>query len=113
MAFFSRFGHDAKIVHFIGVVKPWQHRYLPEVDAVILFPGTYAAEHAAMDYIRRWWRVFNSVEQVGERGGGERGRGGEEERVTVKICPWTDVLWKLGSFGTAWLVAMACLVNIW
>ncbi len=64
---FTRFGHDTKIIHFIGSIKPWQHRYLKDVDAVILYPGTYAAQNAAQDYIRRWWQVYTSLEQV--RGG--------------------------------------------
>ena len=56
-----------KIIHFIGAVKPWQHRYLRDVDAVILYPGTYASEHAAQDFIKRWWQVFCSTEQVGTK----------------------------------------------
>ena len=82
-----RFGHNIKIVHFIGAVKPWQHRYLPKVDSVVLLPGTYASQHAALDNIRRWWQVFNSLEQVREmeergrwrRKGEKERRGGESE----------------------------------
>ncbi len=59
-----RFGYKAKIVHFIGPVKPWQHRYVHEVDSVILYPGTYGSQHAAQDLVRRWWHVFISAEQV-------------------------------------------------
>lgn len=59
-----RFGRSIKIVHFIGSIKPWQHRYLPAVDAVILYPGTYAAQNAAHDYIKRWWQVYSSLEEV-------------------------------------------------
>lgn len=59
-----RFGHDVKIVHFIGPIKPWQHRYLSEVDTVILHPGTYASQNAAQDYIKRWWQVFTAAQKV-------------------------------------------------
>jgi len=59
-----RFGRNAKIIHFIGPVKPWQHRYLREVDSVILSPGTYSSQNVAQDFIRRWWQVYCSAEQV-------------------------------------------------
>lgn len=59
-----RFGRNAKIIHFIGPVKPWQHRYLREVDSVILSPGTYSSQNVAQDFIRRWWQVYCSTEQV-------------------------------------------------
>jgi len=61
---FQRFGRNAKIIHFIGPVKPWQHRYLREVDSVILSPGTYSSQNVAQDFIRRWWQVYCSTEQV-------------------------------------------------
>jgi len=66
MVFLSdiRFGKDAKIVHFIGPVKPWQHQYLSAKDTVILSPGTYSSQIAAQDFIRRWWQVYCSTEQV-------------------------------------------------
>lgn len=62
--YLSRFGRNAKIIHFIGPVKPWQHRYVPDVDAVILSPGSYASQNVAYDYIKRWWQVYNSTVQV-------------------------------------------------
>nr|CCG00969.1 glycogenin [Suberites domuncula] len=63
---YERFGHNIKIIHFIGPNKPWQHHYVPEVDSVILFPGTYASEHGAQDYIRRWWQLYIEAEQIGQ-----------------------------------------------
>ena len=62
-----RFGRNAKIIHFIGPVKPWQHRYLPEMDSVILYPGTYSSQHAALDFIKRWWQVYTSVDATAEQ----------------------------------------------
>lgn len=62
---FHRFGQNVRIIHFIGSVKPWQHRYLREVDAVILYPGTYASQNTAQDYIKRWWQVYTSLEERG------------------------------------------------
>ena len=60
----TRFGRNAKIIHFIGPVKPWQHRYLREVDTVIISPGTYSSQSVAQDFIRQWWHVYLSTEQV-------------------------------------------------
>jgi len=60
----SRFGRNIKIIHFIGPVKPWHHRYLREVDTVIISPGTYSSQNIAQDFIRRWWHVYLSTEQV-------------------------------------------------
>ena len=59
-----RFGRNAKIIHFIGPVKPWQHRYVPDVDTVILSPGSYATQKVTYDYIKRWWHVYNRAAQV-------------------------------------------------
>jgi glycogenin glucosyltransferase len=60
---FLRFGRNAKIVHFIGAVKPWHHQFVPGVESVVLAPGTYSSQSAAYDFIRRWWQVFNSTQQ--------------------------------------------------
>ena len=62
--FLYRFGRNAKIIHFIGPVKPWQHQYVPGVDSVVLAPGTYSSQSAAYDFIRMWWQVFNRTQEV-------------------------------------------------
>ncbi|CAI8007718.1 Glycogenin-1 [Geodia barretti] len=56
---FLRFGRNAKIIHFIGAVKPWHHQYVPGVDAVVLTPGSYSSTSAAYDFIKLWWQAYN------------------------------------------------------
>lgn len=60
---FQRFGKNAKIVHFIGPVKPWQHQYVPGVDSVVLAPGSYSSQISAYDFIRLWWHIFNNTQE--------------------------------------------------
>ncbi|CAI8007719.1 Glycogenin-1 [Geodia barretti] len=61
---FLRFGRNAKIIHFIGAVKPWHHQYVPGVDAVVLTPGSYSSTSAAYDFIKLWWQAYNRTCEV-------------------------------------------------
>lgn len=56
---FGRYGHNAKVVHFLGEVKPWNHSYdaqrgevrghLPSADPCQLHP----------DYLLMWWQLYS------------------------------------------------------
>jgi lipopolysaccharide biosynthesis glycosyltransferase len=62
--FRNRFGRNAKIIHFIGAVKPWHHQYVPGVGAVVLAPGSYSSTSAAYDFIKLWWQAYNRTREV-------------------------------------------------
>ena len=56
-----RFGKDAKVVHFLGAIKPWHHFCDPETSQV------QVQQHGVSDlgvqsFIQLWWDVYkNSV----------------------------------------------------
>lgn len=45
---FQQFGHDAKIVHFLGSVKPWN------------LPRDGSRSHTLGKFVSLWWREYNS-----------------------------------------------------
>ena len=59
-----RFRSKIKIIHFIGAVKPWQHHYVVENETVVFAPGTHGSQQGAYDFIKKWWEVWNSQEEV-------------------------------------------------
>ena len=54
-----RFGKNARIIHFIGPLKPWHHTYLPESNTVIAIPNS-AYQHSP-EHLRRWWRAYQAT----------------------------------------------------
>ncbi|XP_063068052.1 glycogenin-1-like [Engraulis encrasicolus] len=48
---FNRFGHDAKIVHFLGGAKPWHYSYNPQA---------YQDSGSPLDqYVKLWWAEYH------------------------------------------------------
>ncbi|XP_049918174.1 glycogenin-1-like isoform X2 [Epinephelus moara] len=55
---FKQYGHDAKVVHFLGKVKPWNYSYdaqRGEVKGHSLSPDQC---HLHPDYLLMWWQVY-------------------------------------------------------
>lgn len=55
---FHRYGHDAKVVHFLGKVKPWNHSYdaqRGEVRGHSLSPDPCQLHP---DYLLMWWQLY-------------------------------------------------------
>ncbi|GLD47881.1 glycogenin-1-like protein [Lates japonicus] len=53
-----RYGHDAKVVHFLGKVKPWNYTYdaqRGEVKGHSLSPDQC---HLHPDYLLMWWQLY-------------------------------------------------------
>ena len=57
---YCRFGKNARIIHFIGPLKPWHHTYLPESDNVIPIPNS-AYQHSP-EHLQRWWRAYQATQ---------------------------------------------------
>ncbi|XP_041828562.1 glycogenin-1a [Melanotaenia boesemani] len=55
---FKQYGHDAKVVHFLGKVKPWNYSYNAqrgEVRGHSLSPGQCQLHP---DYLLKWWQLY-------------------------------------------------------
>lgn len=48
------FGKDVKIVHFIGPIKPWNHRFNTMTGKVEPTPGAFHA----LEHLQFWWDIF-------------------------------------------------------
>lgn len=61
---FKRFGLGAKIVHFLGSVKPWHHHYNPESEKVVL---THISNPSQSDlvFVQMWWDLFGVAQKSG------------------------------------------------
>lgn len=56
---FHRYGHDAKVVHFLGKVKPWNLTYdaqRGEVKGRSTSPDVYQMHP---DYLLLWWQLYS------------------------------------------------------
>ncbi|XP_069167302.1 glycogenin-1 isoform X2 [Procambarus clarkii] len=51
---YKQYGANAKLVHFLGALKPWQHRYDASTGSVHTAPGY---EHLAL-YLNTWWTIY-------------------------------------------------------
>lgn len=53
---YKQFGHETKIVHFIGAMKPWHFRY----NALTCLVDYQAETVQSSDLLQLWWDVFMS-----------------------------------------------------
>lgn len=55
---FRQFGSDAKVIHFLGSMKPWSCKYNPQSRSVT-DEGT-SLGHQQLEFIMLWWETFIS-----------------------------------------------------
>lgn len=58
---YKQFGGSAKLVHFLGALKPWQHRYDTTSGSVYTSPGY---QHLS-PYLNSWWAIYTRLVQPG------------------------------------------------
>lgn len=58
---YKQYGGDAKLVHFLGSMKPWQHRYDRNSGSVDI-PHGY---HHLAPYLNSWWALYMKLVQPG------------------------------------------------
>nr|XP_026693838.1 glycogenin-1 isoform X1 [Ciona intestinalis] len=56
---FAQYGKDTKIVHFIGFVKPWNHKYDEKTGEVTQVEGPGIHEETL---VKQWWKVWAEVQ---------------------------------------------------
>ncbi|XP_067898709.1 glycogenin-1-like isoform X1 [Heterodontus francisci] len=53
---FKQYGADAKVVHFLGKVKPWNYSYDPKTRCVMRDGHDYSSVHP--EFLNMWWDTF-------------------------------------------------------
>ncbi|XP_051942746.1 glycogenin-1-like [Hippocampus zosterae] len=55
---FKHFGHDAKVVHFLGKTKPWCYTYDAHSGEVTGRSDGPESGRLHPDYLQSWWRLY-------------------------------------------------------
>ncbi|MEQ2164677.1 hypothetical protein GOODEAATRI_009149 [Goodea atripinnis] len=55
---FKQYGHDAKVVHFLGKVKPWNYSYDAQTGEVRGHSVSPDPCHMHPDYLLQWWQLY-------------------------------------------------------
>lgn len=53
-----RYGHDAKVVHFLGKVKPWNYSYDTQKGEVVGHGLSSDSSHLHPDFLLTWWQLY-------------------------------------------------------
>ncbi|XP_006813254.1 glycogenin-1-like [Saccoglossus kowalevskii] len=53
---FVRYGDQVKVVHFIGIAKPWQFTY--DTSSGMVLPHESMSSHHELTFIQAWWDIF-------------------------------------------------------
>lgn len=56
---FHRYGHDAKVVHFLGKVKPWNLAYDAQRGEVKGHSPSSDVYQLHPDYLLMWWQLYS------------------------------------------------------
>lgn len=55
---FKQYGHNAKVVHFLGQVKPWSYAYDPQKGEVKGHSVSQQPGQLHPDYLLLWWQLY-------------------------------------------------------
>lgn len=58
-ACFHRYGHDAKVVHFLGKEKPWNLAYDAQRGEVKGHSPSSDVHQLHPDYLLMWWQLYS------------------------------------------------------
>ncbi|XP_036410303.1 glycogenin-1a isoform X2 [Megalops cyprinoides] len=56
---FKQYGGEAKVVHFLGKVKPWNYSYDPKTKSVKGHSQEPSMVHP--DYLLKWWEIYSTT----------------------------------------------------
>uniref|UniRef100_A0A671SWH4 glycogenin glucosyltransferase n=2 Tax=Sinocyclocheilus anshuiensis TaxID=1608454 RepID=A0A671SWH4_9TELE len=88
---FKQYGHDAKVVHFLGKVKPWDYSY--DTTSKTLKGQSQDASDMHPNFLLQWWELFSSsvLPLMKEEYGDQPFHSGcTEFRITWDIAAYTD-----------------------
>lgn len=55
---FKQFGSSAKVVHFLGSMKPWKYKYNPQTGSV-LEEGCGLVHKHQLTFLNLWWEIYH------------------------------------------------------
>ncbi|XP_036869375.2 glycogenin-2 isoform X2 [Manis javanica] len=55
---FKQFGSSAKVVHFLGSMKPWKYKYNPQTGSVLEEGCGLVHEHQ-LTFLNLWWDIYH------------------------------------------------------
>ncbi|XP_059944048.1 glycogenin-2 isoform X2 [Mesoplodon densirostris] len=55
---FKQFGSSAKVVHFLGSMKPWNYKYNPQTGSV-LEEGSGSVSQHQTSFLNLWWGIYH------------------------------------------------------
>lgn len=55
---FGRFGTNAKVVHFLGQIKPWNYTYSSQTKSVKYESQDPSVSHP--EFLNLWWDIFTT-----------------------------------------------------
>lgn len=58
---YKQFGKDAKIVHFLGSVKPWHHS-LDQDSSTVVLSDSMQSSGSDSHFIQLWWDVYKATD---------------------------------------------------
>ncbi|NXA46820.1 GLYG2 protein, partial [Nothocercus julius] len=56
---FHHFGRDAKVVHFLGSIKPWNYKYDLQTRKVMQ-DGTTSESLHQLSFLALWWNIYSA-----------------------------------------------------
>ncbi|XP_067152205.1 glycogenin-2 isoform X1 [Apteryx mantelli] len=56
---FNHFGRDAKVVHFLGLTKPWNYKYNLQTRRVMQDSTTSGSLHQ-LSFLALWWNIYSA-----------------------------------------------------
>uniref|UniRef100_A0A4W5L9Q4 glycogenin glucosyltransferase n=1 Tax=Hucho hucho TaxID=62062 RepID=A0A4W5L9Q4_9TELE len=57
---FKQYGHEAKVVHFLGKVKPWNYSYDTQTGKIKGHTLTPGSGDLHPDFLVQWWNLYSS-----------------------------------------------------
>ncbi|NXL58907.1 GLYG2 protein, partial [Chordeiles acutipennis] len=57
---FNHFGRDAKVVHFLGMTKPWNYEYSLQTKRIMQDGTTNSGSFHHLSFLALWWNIYNA-----------------------------------------------------
>eukprot|EP00117_Sycon_ciliatum_P006085 scpid81710/ scgid9770/ Glycogenin-1 len=54
----KQYGHRARVLHFLGTLKPWHHAYSSEHRQLYLNADSGPDQRGSVEQLKKWWSVY-------------------------------------------------------